>query len=82
MQIKTKDKTFKWVEVMVIMETLRYSQINNLNEYSVMEHRNEDSNIEDWLYGRLRIFNTEETATKILTKEYQEEIDKKRSYIT
>ena len=70
------------VEIVMLQETLRYSLIINITEYSIIQHKQKDGYIEQWLSGKLRIFENEETAIKILTKEYQEEIDKKRSYIT
>ena len=68
-------------ELICLQETLRYSLIINVTEYSLTQHKQKDGYIEQWLSGKLRIFENEETATKILTKEYQEEIDKKRSYV-
>jgi len=68
-------------ELIVLQETLRYSLIINVTEYSLTQHKQKDSFIEEWLSGKLRIFENEETATKILNKEYQDKIDKKRSYI-
>ena len=68
-------------ELICLQETLRYSLIINVTEYSLTQHKQKDSYIEQWLSGKLRIFENAEIATKILTKEYQDKIDKKRSYV-
>ena len=51
-------------ELIMLQETLRYSLVINITGYSLAQHKQKDSYIEQWLSGKLRIFENEEIATK------------------
>jgi hypothetical protein len=70
---KTKDGTFKWVEVVALRVTLTYSQYNSFNEYGVIEHEKKDSVIEEWLAGKLRLAMTNKEAERIIKEDKDRE---------
>jgi len=74
MMIKSLDKSFKWVWIMVLQETLRFNQVMALNEYVTKQHREKDTYIEDWLADKIKIFTTQEEADEYLKKQTKEEI--------
>jgi len=51
-------------ELIMLQETLRYSLVINITEYSLTQHKLKDGYIEDWLNGKLKIFQTEKELTK------------------
>lgn len=69
MLLRTCDGTFKHEWVMVLQETLRFTQTMNINEYSMGIHREKDTIIENWLAGAIHLFNTETEAKEFTNKQ-------------
>jgi len=81
MWFKTKDGTVKYPEILSMLHTISHYLIVNTTGYSQDKHNERDHNIELWLKGKMRIFQTVEDLTIAMIKEQRELKEKQKGYV-